>query len=153
MRETSELPPTSLRAPNRHSSSAPNRNIHRETTPNSPSAGRDKMRHNPTECGVMQQKLVRAHEATAFRFLSLPRHSREGGNPFSSLPRHSREGGNPFSSLPHVIPAKAGILSLGTGCPQVAADSTYRLKLPSHQPHANTSNRTEMTGILCTYER
>ena len=44
----------------------------------------------------------------------------------------------------HVIPAKAGILPLDMDCSQLAADSTYSLELPSHKPHANKSNRTEI---------
>ena len=48
MPETSELPSTSPRAPNRHLS--PNRSAPQETMPNSPSAGSDRIRQNAAEC-------------------------------------------------------------------------------------------------------
>ena len=151
MRETSELPTTSLRAPNHHSSFPdlptsfpdlptsfphPPTSFPRRRESNSPSTQSYRIQHNPIKSyrnSCVRVTRTRAR-GTEFHFLSLPRHSREGGSPFSSLPRHSREGGNPFSSLPR-HPAKGGILSLCTGCPQVAADSTYRLELPSHKPH------------------
>ena len=60
--------------------------------------------------------------------LSFPRYSCHS----RSHPRHSREGGN----LSH----------------QVASNWTHRLELPSHKPHADKSNETEMTGIPCTCE-
>ena len=47
----------------------PNRLAPQETTPNSPSAKFDGMRHNPTECHTMQRKLVPARA-----------HARVGGN-------------------------------------------------------------------------
>ena len=68
MCETSKLPNKSLRVPNRHSSSAPNRNIHRETTPNLRSAEHDRV----------QRKLVPAWEATALPF-PFPRHGLRPG--------------------------------------------------------------------------
>ena len=107
MRETSELPTTSLRAPNRHSSFPdlptsfpyPPTSFPRRRESNSPSTQSDRILHNPIksyENSCVRVTRTRAR-GTEFHFLSLPRHSREGGNPFSSLPRHSREGGNPFS--------------------------------------------------------
>ena len=117
MRETSELPTASLRATivTRHSrthvipAKAGIPPLHPHSRSDGPPPAVDGNRHNATELNEAQRKLVpaRAHEATAFRWISpgmdcrrqltadwtlrhsrtLPRHSR-------THPRHSREGGN-----------------------------------------------------------
>ena len=73
MPEIRKLPTASLRAPNRHPSSVSNRNIHRETMPNSRSAEFDTMQQDTTGRNENSYPRVRtrAWEATAFRFLSL----------------------------------------------------------------------------------
>lgn len=68
MPETSELPNTSPRAPNRHLS--PNRSAPQETMPNSPSAGSDRRRQNAAECNENSCAHARGKEE-AFRFPSL----------------------------------------------------------------------------------
>ena len=99
MRETSELPTASLRAPNPHPSSYPQ----------SPRTPRDdakfavgKIRQNTTESHTMQRKLV-------------PARTRARGIPS----RHSREGGNP-RARPRSVPFSAWIgfdASLGVAVP------------------------------------
>ena len=129
MRETSQLPTTSLRAPNRHSSFPhlppsfphPPTSFPRRRESNSPSTQSDRIQHNPTESYRNSCVRVTRTRGTEFHFLSLPH----------VIPAKA----GILSLASHVIPAKAGILSLGTGCPRVAADSTYRLELPSHKPH------------------
>ncbi len=94
MPETCKLPTASLRAPNRHPSSTPNRNIHQETMPNSRSAESDRIRHNATGYDRAQRKLVPARA-----------HARVRGNgvPFP-FPRHGlRPGRIGFLELPSPI--------------------------------------------------
>ena len=108
MRETSELPTTSLRAPNRHSSFPHTPIIPAHTHVIPAKAGIQlavyTIRQNPTQSDKILQKLVCARDA----------HAREGRRSVSlASQRHSREGGNPFSrhGLP---PGRSGFdVSLG----------------------------------------
>ena len=149
MRETCKLPTASLRAPNRHPSS----HYQSQRTPRDDTKlAVSKIRHNTTGSNKMQQNVTktrarpraRTREATAS--VSSPHHRHS-----CTQPRHHHP---PSGCLPsstpvipahnhvipahnHVIPAKAGIHR-----PQTAADSTYRLELPSPIRHANRPNGT-----------
>ena len=79
MCERCNLPTAPLRA-SLHS--APNRSAPQETD----SLAVNRNRHNPTESNEPQRKLVRAREATAFRFLS-PNMDRIRRIPWSCRPR------------------------------------------------------------------
>ena len=69
MHETCKLPTASLRAPNLHPSSGPNRGEPQETMPNSRSAKSDTTQQDAAGCN--ENSCAHAREATAFRFLSL----------------------------------------------------------------------------------
>ncbi len=93
----------------------PNRRAPQETTPNSPSAKFDRMRHNPTESHTMQRKLVPARTRA--------RH------PLPSFPRR-RE-----SSCPPAFRSFLGMDRI----------RRIALELPSHSRHANKSNEPRRT--------
>ena len=153
MRETSELPAASLRAPivTRHSRTHP---CHSCTHPrHSPpvyvipaKAGILPCVHTPeatallppsTEIDTIRQSSTKHNENSCPPARTRQRHS-VGFLPVWIAGGSSQRIGLYVIPIPtHVIPAKAGI----SRCARVAAEQTHRSKLPS--PSRHTSNRTE----------
>ena len=133
MRETSELPTASIHAPNRHPSfHAQSQRAQRHDA----KLAICRIRQIPTQCNTVQQHATKTRART-----------RELPHPRPSFPR------NPPTSFPtihvipattHVIPAKAGIPSLGSGCVQLAADS-WSCRPRTAMPIRRTEPRGRLT--------
>ena len=143
MRETYQ-PPTTYAIPTQNHVIPAKAGIHSaaSTLPKrQPPPATDRNRHNATESDEPQRKLVRARtRATAPTTHVIPTQNHAIPTTTYVIPTQNHA----IPTHNHVIPAKAGILPLDMYCSQLAADSTYRLELSSHKPHANKSNRTEI---------
>ena len=136
----------------RHSRTHP-RHSHIHPRHSHPRLGHSRTHPRHSRAGGNPPRCVRAHEETDILPPSTESDktrqnpTKSDGN--SCAPARARQPLPSFSRRRESsCPPAFRFLSLGMDCSQVAADSTYRLELPSQNPHANESNGTASSQWL-----